>query len=81
MLGNGAFNTEDYPSMTEQEITSHELLVELTLREINLWRLALGKASSEEEAGKASRLFLKSVRERGCRYSVRELGRSYNAAI
>jgi hypothetical protein len=59
-----------------------ELFVKMTDREINLWRLANGKATSDDESRKALKMLAKSMRERGCRYTVRELGKgSYNAAV
>jgi hypothetical protein len=64
--------------MNEQP--SVELLVKLTDKEINLWRLANGKANADEEAKRASWLMIKSIRERNGRYTVRELG-GYNAAV
>jgi hypothetical protein len=69
--------------MSEQlSETTVELLAKMTDREINLWRLANSKAASDAEAKKAAWLLVKSIRERGGRYTVRELGKgSYNAAV
>jgi hypothetical protein len=60
---------------------SVELLVKMTDKEINLWRLANSKATSEDESRKALKMLAKSLRERGCRYTVRQLGQNYNAAL
>ena len=50
-----------------------ELSVKLTEKETNLLRLAVSKAASPEEAKEAGRLFFKSLRTRGSRYTVRDL--------
>jgi hypothetical protein len=60
---------------------SVELLVKLTIKEINLWRLANAKATSDEEVKNANRLLSESLRSRSARYTVRQLGQSYNAAL
>jgi hypothetical protein len=53
---------------------SVELLVKLTIKEINLWRLANAKATSDEEVKNANRLLSESLRSRSARYTVRQLG-------
>jgi hypothetical protein len=58
-----------------------ELSIKMTEREINLWRLAMARAASEEETRKASKLLFRTLKERACRYTVRELGKDYNAVI
>jgi hypothetical protein len=52
---------------------SVELLVKLTIKEINLWRLANAKATSDEEVKNANRLLSESLRSRSARYTVRQL--------
>jgi hypothetical protein len=66
----------------QQDDVSHELMAKLTLKELNLWRLMTANASTDEESRIAAKLLAKSLRERGARYLVRELGAgSYNAAV
>ena len=60
---------------------SVELLIKLTDREINLFRLAMSRAAAEEEAKQATKLLFRTLKERQCRYTVRELGGGYNAAL
>ena len=73
--------TKTYPAKTHDDL-SVELLVKLTIKEINLWRLANSKATPAEEVKKANSLLSQSLRARGARYLVRELGcQSYNAAL
>jgi hypothetical protein len=70
-----------YTAKITEEL-SVELQVKLTIKEINLWRLANAKATSDEEVRKANSLLSQSLRARGARYLVRELGRqSYNAGL
>ena len=52
---------------------SFELLMKLTEQEVNLLRLAISRAASAEESKEAGRLFFKSLRARGSRYTVRDL--------
>ena len=52
---------------------SFELSIKLTEREVTLLRLAASRAASAEESKEAARLFFKSLRARGARYTVRDL--------
>jgi hypothetical protein len=52
---------------------SFELSMKLTEREVNFLRLAVSRAASAAEAQEAARLFFKSLRARGSRYTVRDL--------
>jgi hypothetical protein len=60
---------------------SVELLIKLNDREINLFRLAMSRAAAEEEAKEATKMLFKTLKQRQCRYTVRELGGSYNAGL
>jgi hypothetical protein len=60
--------------MNEQLIQpSLELTLKLTDREANLLRLAMTRATSEDESKKAGKLFFKSLRERASRFTLAEL--------
>lgn len=54
-------------------LPSLELALKLTTKEANLLRLAMSKASSEEESKKAGKMFFRSLRERESRFTIREL--------
>ena len=58
-------------------VPSVELSIKMTQREINLFRLAMARAASEEETKKASKLLFRTLKERSCRYTVRELGKDF----
>jgi RecA-family ATPase len=53
---------------------SVELLIKLTDREINLFRLAMSRAAAEDKAKEATKMLFKTLKQRQCRYTVRELG-------
>jgi hypothetical protein len=53
-----------------------ELSTKLTKEQIEIWRLAISKAASEEDVKKSAKAFFKSLRASGTRYKVRELGRA-----
>jgi hypothetical protein len=66
----------------QQTETTVEVLIKMSQREINLWRLANTRATTDEEVRTAVRLLFQSLRERGARYLVRELGAgTYNAIL
>jgi hypothetical protein len=86
------------PNDPTTEDLSVELLIKLTDREVNLFRLAMSKAAgvnpekdlplspsemdtAEEESKQATKMLFKTLKQRQCRYTVRELGGSYNAAL
>jgi hypothetical protein len=52
---------------------SLELHLKLTDREANLLRLAMTRATSEEDSKKAGKLFFKSLRERSSRFTLSEI--------
>jgi hypothetical protein len=60
--------------MIEQETTSLELTLKLTLREGNLFRVAMSKASTADESKQAGKLLFKFLRERQSRFTLRQLG-------
>lgn len=65
-----------------EQDTTVEVLVKMSQREVNLWRLANTRAISDKEIEMAVRLLFQSLRGRGARYLVRELGAgSYNAVL
>ena len=70
--------TKTYSPKTDDD-PSVELLIKLTDREVNLFRLAMSKAAAEEEAKQATKLLFRTLKERQCRYTVRELGQSFGA--
>jgi K+/H+ antiporter YhaU regulatory subunit KhtT len=72
--------TKTYSAKTDDD-PSVELLIKLTDREINLFRLAMSRAAAEEEAKQATKMLFKTLKQRQCRYTVRELGSGYNAAL
>jgi hypothetical protein len=60
--------------MNEQLIQpSLELTLRLTNKEANLLRLAVSRATSEEESKRAGKLFFKSLRERASRFTLAQL--------
>ena len=59
-----------------------ELTVSFDKQEITLWRLANSKSASKEDWQAAAIVLVQSLRARGCRYTVRQLGRgAYNAGV
>ena len=53
---------------------SLELTLRLMQREANLVRVAMSKATSEDECKKAAKLLFKSLRDRESRFTIKELG-------
>jgi hypothetical protein len=59
---------------SDRDTPTVELLVKLTSAQIDLWRQAISRASTEQDAKKSARLLFKSLQATGTRYTVRELG-------
>lgn len=68
-------------NIQQTEEPTHEVMVKVTLKELNLWRIMNAKASTDEESRVAAKLLAKSLRQRQARYLVRELGATYNAGV
>jgi hypothetical protein len=58
-----------------------ELTIKLSNAEINFFRQAITKRASDKDWQQCATLLLQSLRARSSRFTVRELGRSYNAAV
>jgi hypothetical protein len=62
-------------------ITVVELSATLTQEEIRLLREAITKNANEPDWQEAAIRYFASLRQRSARYQVKELARSYNAAL
>jgi hypothetical protein len=59
-------------SQSAEQLTV-ELSCKLTSEQVELWRLAINRASDEEESKKAAKQLFRSLRASGTRYTVRQL--------
>ena len=64
-----------------EEIPEVELAITLSKKEIDHFRAAITRRASDEQWQQSAMLLLQSLRARSSRFTVRELGRSYNAAV